>query len=154
MTGEALMVRPIGILRSDSAGVRVELAEGLAPALQGLEHYSHIHVLWWFSERDSADDRARLVVEPSHRPAPGPMGVFAARSPCRPNPIALSVGKIEAVDRARGAVWLDWTDARDGAPVLDLKPYSPGLDRVEDCREPNWHAGWPRSYDEARARGE
>lgn len=154
MPHSALEVRPIGVLRVDGDGVRVELDPRLAPALKGLEHYSHLHVLWWFSGRDNAADRARLEVNPPHRGTPGPMGVFATRSPCRPNPIAVSTARILEVDEARAVVRLDWTDARDGTPVLDLKPYSPGLDRVEDCAEPAWHEDWPKSYEEARASGE
>ena len=49
---------------------------------------------------------------------------------------------------------LDWSDAEDGTPVLDIKPYSSGLDRVTETREPCWHADWPHTYEEARARGE
>lgn len=153
MPDDALMLHPIGILRNDG-GVRVELDPRYAPALKGLERYSHLHVLWWFSERDSEADRARLEVLPHHRDARESVGVFSTRAPCRPNPIALSTARILDVDFDRGVVVLEWTDARDGAPVLDLKPYSPGLDRVEDCREPGWHAAWPRSYEEARARRE
>ena len=82
------------------------------------------------------------------------MGVFASRSPSRPNPVALSTGRILAVDRERGVPTLDWSDAEDGTPVLDIKPYSSGLDRVMETKEPDWHADWPHTYEEARARGE
>ena len=145
-----LTVRPIGVIRKGADGVRVELEEPYRPGLEGLERYSHLHVLWWFSRRDSAADRSITQVHPPHRGTPGVMGVFASRSPSRPNPIALSTGKILSIDRARGWVRLDWTDAEDGSPVLDLKPYSPGLDRVEETRVPYWHADWPKTYEEAR----
>ena len=82
------------------------------------------------------------------------MGVFASRSPSRPNPIALSTGRILNVDREQGILTLDWSDAEDGTPVLDIKPYSSGLDRVMETEEPYWHADWPHTYEEARARGE
>lgn len=150
----ALEIQPIGVLRKDGAGVRVELEGAYAPGLLGLELYSHVHILWWFSRRDNPEDRARLQVTPPHRGTPGPMGVFASRSPSRPNPIALSTGRILAVDRERGVLTLDWSDAEDGTPVLDIKPYSSGLDRVMETEEPYWHADWPHTYEEARAIGE
>ena len=147
---ETLSIRPIGAIRLEEGGPCVELDPAFLPALKGLEHYSHVHVFWWFSRRDNPVDRAVTQVNPAHGAAPGPMGVFASRSPCRPNPIALSTAEITYIDPVRGRVGLAWTDAEDGTPVVDLKPYSPGLDRVLDCREPAWHRDWPRSYEEAR----
>lgn len=154
MEHKTLHIAHIGVLRKDEKGVRVELERAYAPGLLGLELYSHVHILWWFDRRDNPEDRSRLQVRPPHRGTPGPMGVFASRSPSRPNPIALSTGRILAVDRERGVLTLDWSDAEDGTPVLDIKPYSSGLDRVMETKEPDWHAGWPHTYEEARARGE
>ena len=142
-----LCIAPIGVLHKDEQGVRVELEPAYAPGLLGLELYSHVHILWWFNRRDTPEDRGRLQVRP-------PMGVFASRSPSRPNPIALSTGRILSVDRERGVLTLDWSDAEDGTPVLDIKPYSTGLDRVTEAREPYWHDDWPHTYEEARQRGE
>lgn len=151
---QTMSIRPIGTIRRGEAGPYIELEAPYLPALRGLEHYSHLHVIWWFSRRDNPADRAVTQVNPAHGAAPGPMGVFASRSPCRPNPIAVSTTKILAIDALRGRIALDWTDAEDGTPVIDLKPYSPGLDRVEDCREPVWHENWPKSYEEARGAGQ
>ena len=102
MEHKTLHIAPIGVLRKDEKGVRVELERAYAPGLLGLELYSHVHILWWFDRRDNPEDRSRLQVRPPHRGTPGPMGVFASRSPSRPNPIALSTGRILAVDRERG----------------------------------------------------
>ncbi len=60
--------------------------------------------------------------------------MFAARSPERPNPIAVSNAAIAYVDEEKGVVGLYWIDALDGTPVLDLKPYTPGIDRIERPR--------------------
>ena len=107
MEHKTLHIAPIGVLRKDEKGVRVELERAYAPGLLGLELYSHVHILWWFDRRDNPEDRSRLQVRPPHRGTPGPMGVFASRSPSRPNPIALSTGRI--VDRERGCS--PWTGA-------------------------------------------
>ena len=127
---QTLSIRPIGAIRIGEEGPYVELEPPYLPALKGLEYYSHVHILWWFSRRDNPADRGVTQVHPAHGAAPGPMGVFASRSPCRPNPIALSTAEITFVDAGRGRIGLDWTDAEDGTPVVDIKPYSPGLDRV------------------------
>ena len=150
---QTLSIRPIGAIRIGEEGPYVELEPPYLPALKGLEYYSHVHILWWFSRRDNPADRGVTQVHPAHGAAPGPMGVFASRSPSRPNPIALSTAEITFVDAGRGRIGLDWTDAEDGTPVVDIKPYSPGLDRVEDCREPAWHGDWPGSYEASRAAG-
>lgn len=154
MEQKTLHITPIGVLRKDENGVRVELEPAYTPGLLGLELYSHVHILWWFDRRDNPEDRSRLQVRSPHRGTPGPMGVFASRSPSRPNPIALSTGRILNVDREQGILTLDWSDAEDGTPVLDIKPYSSGLDRVMETEEPYWHADWPHTYEEARARRE
>lgn len=102
MEQKMLHIAPVGVLRKDENGVRVELEPAYTPGLLGLELYSHVHILWWFDRRDNPEDRSRLQVRPPHRGTPGPMGVFASRSPSRPNPIALSTGRILNVDRERG----------------------------------------------------
>lgn len=75
--------------------------------------------------------------------------MFAARSPERPNPIAVSSAAIAYVDEEKGVVGLYWIDALDGTPVLDLKPYTPGIDRIERPRTPARCAHRPRSYEES-----
>ena len=59
------------------------------------------------------------------------MGIFATRAPLRPNPIALSTAEVLDIDQANGILRLAYIDALDGTPVLDIKPYTPSLDRVE-----------------------
>ena len=149
MEQKTLHIAPIGVLRKDENGVRVELEPAYTPGLLGLELYSHVHILWWFDRRDNPEDRSRLQVRPPHRGTPGPMGVFASRSPSRPNPIALSTGRILNVDREQGILTLDWSDAEDGTPVLDIKPYTPSFDRIEHPGVPAWCSHWPRSSEES-----
>lgn len=105
-----------------------------------LDKFSHLIVLWWIDGHDNPESRRTLVVTP--RPARGHSaarsGVFACRSPVRPNPIGHSVVALKGVQPEERRIMIDRIDARDGTPVLDLKPYMPTSDRVDDSRVPPW----------------
>lgn len=146
---ENMELRPIGRVRSDGDGMRVALDAGLAPALTGLEGFDHVQVLCWFSGAADEASRAALTVEAPYRGGPGALGVFATRGPSRPNPLALSCARLLAVDAARAVLWVDYIDMEDGTPVLDIKPYTPSLDRVERPGTPAWCADWPGSREAA-----
>lgn len=108
----------------------IEIAEQFRPGLVGLERYSHVMVLCWL-------DKARRDLIQVTRPAdPTPRGVFALRSPVRPNPISLSTSRILAVDSASGLVTVEALDLIDRTPVVDLKPYRPGIDAIPDAVVP------------------
>ena len=100
-------------------------------ALRGLEGFSHIWLIWEFSE--AARDAWSPTVRPPRLGGNTRMGVFATRSPFRPNPIGLSCVRLEAIrtDPELGTV-LDvlGADLMDGTPILDIKPYLPHA----DCR--------------------
>ena len=59
------------------------------------------------------------------------MGVFATRSPARPNPIAMTASEVINIDFASGIIRVAFIDADEDTPVLDIKPYTPSFDRVE-----------------------
>lgn len=110
--------------------------------LLDLGHFSHVIVLWWASRRGGRADRATLRVNP--RPAPSrTAGVFATRSPARPNPIAVSVCQLISLDEEEGLLRVDGLDAEHGTPVIDLKPYIPSNDRVRTATVPPWLPAWP-----------
>ncbi|PKP82593.1 MAG: tRNA (N6-threonylcarbamoyladenosine(37)-N6)-methyltransferase TrmO [Alphaproteobacteria bacterium HGW-Alphaproteobacteria-2] len=79
-------------------------------------------------ERDGLGSRRRDIIRQSPRHDPGTRGVFALRSPVRPNPVGLSLVRIVSIDAAAGVVEIDATDAFDGTPLLDIKPWKPGAD--------------------------
>lgn len=114
----------------DSGGSAVEIDEAFRPGLQRLEAYSHIIVLTWFDRAD----RNLIVQKPAH--APETRGVFALRSPVRPNPIGLHVVQLLALDPITGTLMLDAIDALDGTPVLDIKPYFASVDAFPDATRP------------------
>ena len=135
-------VHPVGYVRRDGERTYLEFLEPYVPALKELERFSHVHVFWWFSEFD--DEMYRGIMQSDHAPYDAPtLGVFACRSPVRPNPIALTTAEMLGVDHAEGIVEIVNIEAFDGTPVLDLKPYIPSSDRVKDVRVAEWAVDWP-----------
>lgn len=104
-------------------------------ALRGLEEYSHLWLIWEFSE--AVRDGWSPTVRPPRLGGNTRMGVFATRSPFRPNPIGLSCVRLEALEKhpeygmvlkVRGA------DLMNGTPILDIKPYLPHVDSHPEAR--------------------
>jgi tRNA-Thr(GGU) m(6)t(6)A37 methyltransferase TsaA len=104
--------------------------------LLGLEEWSHVHVIWWFDKNDTPQRRAVLQVHPRGDKANPLTGVFACRAPVRPNLIALSLCKIVSIKD--NMIEIANIDAFPGTPVLDLKPYAPGMDSASDVKMPRW----------------
>lgn len=102
-------------------------------ALEGLEQCSHLWLQFVFHRPPSGQWRPR--VRPPRLGGNRSLGVFATRSPLRPNPIGLSVVKLEAIGSNRKNVWLELSglDLLDGTPVLDIKPYVPYTDSVPEA---------------------
>jgi tRNA-Thr(GGU) m(6)t(6)A37 methyltransferase TsaA len=104
-------------------------------AVRGLEEYSHIWVIWEFSE--NIREGWSPTVRPPRLGGNVRMGVFATRSPFRPNPIGLSCLALEGVELTddRGPVLkVRGADMLDGTPVFDIKPYVPYADSIPDAR--------------------
>lgn len=98
-------------------------------AVRGLEDFSHIWLIWKFSE--SVRDKWSPTVRPPRLGGNTRMGVFATRSPFRPNPIGLSCVELERVelDEKLGPVLhIKGADLLDGTPIFDIKPYIPYAD--------------------------
>lgn len=144
---EQYTLTPIGRARSENGEYWLEIDEPYRQALVGLEGFGHIASLWWFSELDSPEARQTLQYPSPYVGAPEVMGVFATRGPVRPNPIALSVCQVLDIDVDAGRVSIAWTDAAEGSPLLDIKPYTPSADRVESPVVPEWCAYWPMSLE-------
>ena len=138
-------VKTIGTVKNDEAGTFIQLEPEYIPGLLALEGFSHINVIWWFSGCDNNAARNELQFEQPYKGAPEVMGVFATRAPARPNPIALTASEIIGLDYANGIIRIAFIDAEDNTPVLDIKPYTPSLDRVETPDVPAWCSKWPKS---------
>lgn len=142
-------VNPIGKINVNDDGMFIELEPKYIPALQALDGFSHINVIWWFSDFDNEEMRNILEAPQPYKKAPPVMGIFATRSPIRPNPIALTTAQIIYADYSKGIIQIAYIDANDGTPVLDIKPYTPNLDRVECPGVPEWCSHWPKSLDKS-----
>jgi tRNA (adenine37-N6)-methyltransferase len=120
--------------KHDAEGV-IELRPDLEPGLQDIDGFSHLFVIWVFDRADGYDLIARPPTDDREH------GVFASRSPRRPNPLALTV--VELLRRDGRRLHVRGVDMLDGTPVLDIKPYlsSVPADRIR--------RGW---LDEAEAR--
>jgi tRNA-Thr(GGU) m(6)t(6)A37 methyltransferase TsaA len=106
----------------------IVLAPTYAAGLKDIERYSHLIALYWLHQ-----SRRDLILQlPSHLSQP--RGVFALRSPVRPNPIGLSV--IELVGADGASLKVRNIDCVDGTPLIDLKPYFASTDCIPDARRP------------------
>lgn len=144
-----IKVEPIGRIENGEGGARIVLGPEYRDGLKGLEGYGHVLVLWWMDRCDNPRDRGTLVERKPYRKGPEELGVFALRSPERPNPIAVSNAEIAYVDGEAGTVGLRWIDAFPGSAVLDLKPYTPSVDRIGRPVVPPWCGHWPKSCEES-----
>lgn len=102
-------------------------------AIEGLTQSSHIWLQFVFHA--NRRDTWKPKVKPPRLGGNKSLGVFATRSPVRPSPIGLSVVRLDAIRHEQGKLWLDLSgiDFLDGTPVLDIKPYIPYVDRVENA---------------------
>lgn len=106
-------------------------------ALRGLEGFSHIWLLWDFSEAHRDGERWSPTVRPPRLGGNQRMGVWATRSPFRPNNIGLSSVRITKIDlhTPEGPVIeVEGADLMDGTPILDIKPYLPYTDSHPDAK--------------------
>lgn len=104
-------------------------------AVRGLEGYSHLWLIWEFSENKGK--APSLTVRPPRLGGNVRMGVFATRSPFRPNNLGLSSVKIEKIDyecKDAPVIYVRGADILDGTPVFDIKPYLPFSDSHPDAK--------------------
>lgn len=104
-------------------------------AIRGMDGFSHLWLIWEFSENK---DKARsLTVRPPRLGGNTRMGVFATRSPFRPNSLGLSCVEIEKIDyedKNGPVIYVKGADILDGTPVFDIKPYLPFTDSRPEAR--------------------
>ena len=121
--------RQSGLVESLGARIIFEPAFRIADAVRGLEDFSHIWLLWEFSE--TKRDDWSPTVRPPRLGGNVRMGVFATRSPFRPNPIGLSCVRLLRVEHAPAlgpVLHVAGADLMDGTPIYDIKPYIPYAD--------------------------
>jgi tRNA-Thr(GGU) m(6)t(6)A37 methyltransferase TsaA len=141
---EPVSYRPIGVVRNpvrksqpdgwEAVKSDIILRDDLEPALEAIEGFSHLIVVFHIDR--VPEEAQRLQVAVGNEDVPPPRGVLATRSQLRPNPIGTSV--VRVLHRRKNAIRVQGLDALDGTPVLDIKPYLPAHDAVADAQLPAW----------------
>jgi tRNA-Thr(GGU) m(6)t(6)A37 methyltransferase TsaA len=141
--GEKVFLQPIGVIHSpykekegapyqgrhENKVSTIEIYEEYEPGLLHIDKCTHLFVLYWQHRSD------RSILWTRTPWGPETHGVFSTRSPNRPNPIGLCV--VDLQEREGRFVKVNGLDALDGSPLIDIKPYSAGIDSY-----PNARIGW------------
>ena len=107
----------------------------LTEALDGLEDFSHLIILYWMHQLPEGR-KLPLKVHPMGNQDLPLTGRFATRSPSRPNPVGQAT--VELLERRANVLKVKGLDAIDGTPVIDIKPYIPGYDSAPEAKAPQW----------------
>jgi len=138
-------IEPIGTVRSPihepvdegwgEIVSEVHVGDWLIDGLRGLDSFSHAIIIFWMHEAQF-DINKHLTRHPRGRVDLPESGIFAQRARHRPNPIGITT--VEIISVAGNVLRVRGLDAIDGTPVLDIKPYVPAFDDVEDPTVPEW----------------
>jgi len=137
-----ITIKPIGFARNAVKEPRfgnfadeiseIMVDDKFSGALEGIDDYSHVIIVYWM---DGVKD---YVI--AHRPQGNPdvpiVGIFACRCPRRPNPIAITTVKL--ISHEGNTIKVKGLDILDGTPIIDIKPYWPVYDKVENGKIPDW----------------
>ncbi len=138
-----ITLKAIGIVRNETKQAsrrssknvvsEILIDSNLTEALDNLDEFSHIIVIYWMHQRGGP---APKKVRPKGNPELSLMGVFSTRSPDRPNPVGKAT--VRLLQRQGNILKVKGLDAIDGTPVIDIKPYIPGYDSVDNATAPSW----------------
>ena len=144
MKTKEVTLKPIGFVHRLSKDENVKdrsliseivVHKRLTKALEGLEGFSHVYVLFYMHEIPAGEAKT-LKVHPKGRADLPLVGVFATRSAYRPNPVGLTL--VQLIERKENVLVVKGLDALNGTPVLDVKPFD-SWDMTLDFRVPEWH---------------
>lgn len=139
-------VRPIGHVEKSDSEIYLVINPEIWDATTHVELFSHLIVLWWIHERDTEEDRQTLISHPPRNKGDEASGAFSCRSPSRPNPIGHTIVKLLQVDEKNHRLKIDHMDANHDSPIIDIKPYLPSSDRVDDARVAPWFVNLESRY--------
>lgn len=128
--------RQCGLVEELTGRIEFEPAFCNADALRGIQEFSHLWIIWGFSENNVNSENWAPLVRPPRLGGNIKVGVWATRSPFRPNNLAMSVVKLEAVDDSvpgKPAIIVSGVDMLDESPVYDIKPYVVYSDSIPDA---------------------
>lgn len=140
---QQIVLKPIGIVIngiSDFTGQNwqevvseIVIKPELNEALDTIDEFSHLVILFWTGRAGSSTVRK---VHPKNNPELPLVGVFATRSPVRPNPVCMTI--VELIKHGENILTVRGLDAFDHTMVIDIKPYLPGNDMMPDVKLPSW----------------
>jgi tRNA-Thr(GGU) m(6)t(6)A37 methyltransferase TsaA len=139
----SITFQPIGIVRNelkerghhnvDNIVSEIVIDPNLTEGLDKLTEFSHITVIYFMHQSHKP---APMKVHPKYHKGATLVGVFASRSPDRPNPLGKTIVKL--LERHNNVLKVQGLDAMDGSPVIDIKPYIPEIDSAADAKVPPW----------------
>jgi tRNA-Thr(GGU) m(6)t(6)A37 methyltransferase TsaA len=129
---------PIQSVYAENCPAQIEIFPEFEAGLKDLEGFSHIYLIYHFHRAGAAKLQVKPFLQDIER------GVFATRSPSRPNAIGLSIVKL--IRREGNILHIIGGDILDGTPLLDIKPYIKRFDRIDSSRD-----GWQEEIDEPTA---
>jgi tRNA-Thr(GGU) m(6)t(6)A37 methyltransferase TsaA len=144
LCSQKIEIKPIGSVKraspeedvTDKSLVsEIVLEKGFAKALDGIEDFSHVFIIFWM-HKISKTEKTVLQVHPRGRSGLPLVGTLADRGPNHPNPFGLTL--VEVIKRTENVLWVRGLDAYDRTPVLDIKPYGCPCEVVTDSRTPKW----------------
>ena len=140
---QEIVLKPIGFVQTKAADDEVRnkthtsqlvLNKELTTALEGIEDFSHLFVLFWL-DKTTTEQRKLLKVHPRRRKDLPLIGIFATRTMTRPNPIGLTL--VELVKVEGNVLTVQGLDAFNGTPVIDIKAFD-SWDNAENAKVPEW----------------
>ena len=132
------MLRFIGVVdKTGERGIsKIRIFDEFREGLEGLDTFSHIIILYGFHLRATEERRRVLKVIPMGCAGNPKVGVFASRSPSRPNSIGLCVAELAKLEG--NILSVKGLDAFEGSQIIDIKPYIPRIDAFPEAAVPQW----------------
>lgn len=135
-------IKPIGVAKNNikkpmlpgwkDVVTEIVIDESYSKGLDCIEDYSHVIVVYWMDK----EKECHLRHHPQGKEDVPFVGIFACRCPQRPNRIAMSTVKL--LGRTKNVIRVKGLDILDGTPIIDLKPYTPQYDKIENGKIPEW----------------
>jgi len=139
-------IKPIGYIKKDEDQPYLEINKEYWEATTHLDLFSHIIVLWWIDGMDTPDNRRTILANPPKNKGPLPSGIFSCRSPARPNPIGHTIVSVLLLVNESRRIYIDHMDADHDTPLIDIKPYLPSSDRVDNALVAPWFENLDKRY--------
>jgi len=124
------------VMKTSEQQAEVQVFPEFFAGLKQITRFSHLIILYWMHLRDSKKERKTLLVFPKKHAVNIETGVFACRSPSRPNPIGMCVVELMKIEEC--VLTVKGLDALSASPIVDIKPYLPKADCVPNARVPEW----------------